>query len=100
MLLLRNWRDSGKRSQIALRLDVENFRTLYRHMISLIEVTLMNIGVRDKHRFNRRDSNRKSGVMTPFAPLGRRSIATTRRRTNANGKFEFFPLYVACFKTK
>ena len=68
MLLFRNWRDGGKRSQIALRLDVENLRTLYRHMISLIEVTFMNMGVRDKHKFNNRDSKRKSGVMTPSLP--------------------------------
>jgi hypothetical protein len=58
----------GKRSQIALRLDVENLRTLYRHMISLIEVTFMNMGVRDKHKSNNRDSKRKSGVMTPSLP--------------------------------
>jgi hypothetical protein len=52
VFLLRNWRDCGKRSQIALRLDVENLRTLHRHTISLIELTFMNIGVRDKHIFN------------------------------------------------
>jgi hypothetical protein len=68
VLLFRNWRDCGKRSQIALRLDVENLRTLYRHMISLIEVTFMKMGVRDKHKFDNRDSKRKSDVMTPSLP--------------------------------
>ena len=68
VLLFRNWRDGGKGSQIALRLDVENLRTLYRHMISLIEVTFMNMGVRDKHKFDNRDSKRKSDVMTPSLP--------------------------------
>ena len=48
VFLLRNWRNCGERSQIALRLDVENLRAFHRN-ISLIELTFMNIVVRDKH---------------------------------------------------
>jgi hypothetical protein len=48
VLLFRNWRDCGKRSQIALRLDVENLRALHRN-VRLIELTFIHIVVRDKY---------------------------------------------------